>query len=105
CLRVQRINRLGGVAGDLSKRRGVRREHGDAARHRLDDRQSEPFVERREREEVGKVVDCRQVLEWQITGEMDRALDAEPFDVAGWMPGRPSVRSALTVFGSIAGAA
>ena len=44
-----RIDQHGGVARDLGQRRHVRRHDRRAARHRLERRQAEPFVQRRER--------------------------------------------------------
>ena len=51
-----------------------------AARHRFDDRQPEPFVERREHEHLGQAVERRQILERHVAGEPDRVLDLQPLD-------------------------
>ena len=57
-----------GIAGD------VRRHDRHAAGHRLEHRQPETFVERREDEEVGGVVEGGHLLGQYVAGEDDLVL-------------------------------
>ena len=61
CVRVVRIHQECGIAGHFRQRRDVGRDDRRAAGHRLERRQAESFVQRREHEHAGQAVSTASV--------------------------------------------
>ena len=68
---IVRVDQHRCVAGDLGQRRQVRRDDRRAAGHRLERRQAEPFVERREDEHARQPIHHRQRFLRQVAQEAD----------------------------------
>ncbi len=69
CIGVLGVEQQRGVAGDLGQRRTVRTRHRHPARHRLEDGQPEPLVQRGEHEPVGHRVKALQLRARHPGGE------------------------------------
>ena len=74
---IERVDGDGGIRGDLSERRGGRREHRRATGQGLDHRQPEALVDRGEREHLAQAVERRQLRERHVAGEVHDVGEAE----------------------------
>src|SRR5215831_48325 len=77
CINVSRIEERLLIAEKLGEGRGVRADHRSAARDRLGHRQSEPFVQRGEDEQLTRLIEANELFVRNVTWEMDTSGDPQ----------------------------